>query len=186
MVLGAVIGYALVAFHGRGVMWVAVGKIAASWVISPLFSGLISSGIFLLSDRFILKSQDPLAMGLRSLPFLSASTLFVNVFSILYSNAEAFGIASIGWYSILGVSIALSVVSGVVVQFVANPWLRAKILAKERERLREEPPPPYDASTVDPDKTLTTGGLILKNIEQRNTVMTFLLAGNAFEIAQKS
>ena len=63
-IVGATIGMAIVS-KGFGVIkWWGIGKIAASWVISPLLSGLISVVMFLIIRRFILKARNPLEAGL--------------------------------------------------------------------------------------------------------------------------
>jgi len=128
-IVGATIGYALVAFKGpKGVSWATFGKIAASWVISPLMSGIISSLIFIGIDKLILAKEDPLTYGIRALPLLFAFTIGVNLFSIFLSNGEVFGMGSLTWYEILGVCIGASVAIAILVVFFIGPWLKRRII----------------------------------------------------------
>jgi len=129
-IVGATIGYALVAIGSKSIGWATFGKIAASWVISPLLSGLISCAIFLGIDRWILKSSSPLKYGLIALPFLLFATIFINLFSIFYSSKEVFGMADFAWYVIFGICIGASLVISTIEAFGVNPWLKKKILAE--------------------------------------------------------
>ncbi|XP_066926017.1 sodium-dependent phosphate transporter 1-B-like isoform X2 [Clytia hemisphaerica] len=129
-IVGATIGYALVAIGSKSIGWATFGKIAASWVISPLLSGLISCAIFLGIDRWILKSSSPLKYGLIALPFLLFATIFINLFSIFYSSKEVFGMADFAWYVIFGICIGASLVISIIEAFGVNPWLKKKILAE--------------------------------------------------------
>lgn len=127
-IVGATIGYALVAIGSKNINWGTFSKIAASWVISPLLSGIVSSLIFVGIDRIILKSDSPLRNGLIALPFLFGATIFINLFSIFYSSKEVFGMGSFAWYSILGICIGSSIVLSLIEAFCVNPLLKKKVL----------------------------------------------------------
>ena len=64
------------------------GTIIASWFISPVMSGCMSVGLYMLINRFILKTRNPLKSGLWSLPIFYGVTLFVNLFSIIHDGPE--------------------------------------------------------------------------------------------------
>ncbi|OXB54467.1 hypothetical protein ASZ78_016506 [Callipepla squamata] len=86
-IVGATIGFSLVAIGTQGVQWMQLVKIVASWFISPLLSGLMSGVLFVLIRFFILKKEDPVPNGLRALPVFYAATIAINVFSIMYTGA---------------------------------------------------------------------------------------------------
>ncbi|XP_076361319.1 sodium-dependent phosphate transporter 2-like isoform X2 [Tachypleus tridentatus] len=85
-IVGAVVGFSLVARGIHGIQWSQLGFIVASWFISPIMSGIVSVLLFLLIQRFILKKKDQLEPGLTSLPFFYAFTIFVNVFSVVHEG----------------------------------------------------------------------------------------------------
>jgi sodium-dependent phosphate transporter len=64
------------------------GKIIGSWFVSPVLSGGMSVALFMLINRFILKTKNPLKSGLWSLPIFYGVTLFVNLFSIIHDGPE--------------------------------------------------------------------------------------------------
>ncbi|XP_029082228.1 sodium-dependent phosphate transporter 2 isoform X2 [Monodon monoceros] len=86
-IVGATIGFSLVAIGTKGVQWMELVKIVASWFISPLLSGFMSGVLFVLIRKFILKKEDPVPNGLRALPVFYAATIAINVFSIMYTGA---------------------------------------------------------------------------------------------------
>lgn len=86
-IVGATIGFSLVAKGQEGVKWSELLKIVLSWFISPLLSGIMSAILFFLVRRFILRKADPVPNGLRALPVFYACTVGINLFSIMYTGA---------------------------------------------------------------------------------------------------
>uniref|UniRef100_A0A674N0X5 Phosphate transporter n=1 Tax=Takifugu rubripes TaxID=31033 RepID=A0A674N0X5_TAKRU len=86
-IVGATIGFSMVAIGTKGVQWMQLVKIVASWFISPLLSGLMSGFLFMLIRHFILNKDDSVPNGLRALPLFYATTIGINTFSILYTGA---------------------------------------------------------------------------------------------------
>ncbi|XP_078382209.1 sodium-dependent phosphate transporter 1-A-like isoform X2 [Oculina patagonica] len=137
-VVGATMGYALVAHGLSGVKWKTFGLIAASWVVSPLLSGLISSLMFVLIRRFILSKITSFDIGLKSLPLFYAITIAINFFSVFYKGSNVLRFDRIPWWGALILSIGSGIIAAVLVHFVVSPYLKKKILREvygdERER----------------------------------------------------
>ncbi|XP_063050082.1 sodium-dependent phosphate transporter 2-like [Engraulis encrasicolus] len=53
-IVGATIGFSMVAIGTKGVQWMQLVKIVSSWFISPLLSGLMSGLLFFVIRHFIL------------------------------------------------------------------------------------------------------------------------------------
>lgn len=58
-IVGSTIGFSLVAIGPKGVQWMELVKIVASWFISPLLSGFMSGVLFILIRMFILTKFSP-------------------------------------------------------------------------------------------------------------------------------
>ncbi|XP_038185593.1 sodium-dependent phosphate transporter 1 isoform X2 [Arvicola amphibius] len=86
-IVGATIGFSLVAQGQKGVKWSELIKIVMSWFVSPLLSGIMSGILFFLVRAFILRKADPVPNGLRALPLFYACTIGINLFSIMYTGA---------------------------------------------------------------------------------------------------
>ncbi|KAJ4941603.1 hypothetical protein JOQ06_011481 [Pogonophryne albipinna] len=111
-IVGATIGFSMVAIGTRGVQWMQLVKIVSSWFISPLLSGLMSGLLFLLIRHFILNKDDSVPNGLRALPVFYASTIGINTFSILYTGAPVLGIEMLPVWSIFLITLAGSLICG--------------------------------------------------------------------------
>nr|XP_033771408.1 sodium-dependent phosphate transporter 2 isoform X1 [Geotrypetes seraphini]XP_033771417.1 sodium-dependent phosphate transporter 2 isoform X1 [Geotrypetes seraphini] len=129
-IVGATIGFSLVAIGSKGVQWIQLVRIVASWFISPLLSGLMSGALFVLIRFFILNKADPVPNGLRALPLFYAATIGINVFSILYTGAPLLGLSDFPVWATALVSIGVAVVFAAIVWFFVCPWMRKKIANK--------------------------------------------------------
>lgn len=87
-IVGATVGFGLVAHGTKGLRTKTLITIAASWVVSPVMSGMISMAIFMIINRFILKAARPLKSGLIAMPFVYAITIFINVLSITLDGSK--------------------------------------------------------------------------------------------------
>jgi len=69
-IVGSVLGFGLVFSGTSSIHWDTVSQIAASWVVSPLLSGVISFSIFCLLRKMIFDSRTPIQSAKRITPFL--------------------------------------------------------------------------------------------------------------------
>ncbi|XP_077130543.1 sodium-dependent phosphate transporter 2 isoform X1 [Ranitomeya variabilis] len=141
-IVGATIGFSLVAIGSHSVQWMQLVKIVASWFISPLLSGLMSGGLFMLIKFFILNKEDPVPNGLRALPIFYAATIAINVFSILYTGAPLLGLQTFPVWATALLSIGVAILFALLVWFFVCPWMRKKIASRLKKeamsRISEE------------------------------------------------
>ncbi|KAM9811124.1 sodium-dependent phosphate transporter 1-A [Neosynchiropus ocellatus] len=129
-IVGATIGFSLVARGHHGVKWMELLRIVASWFLSPVLSGIMSGILFYFVRKFILNEADPVPNGLRALPVFYAITMGINLFSIMFTGAPLLGFDKMPWWGTLGISLGCAVVTAVVVWFVVCPRLRKKIASQ--------------------------------------------------------
>jgi PiT family inorganic phosphate transporter len=90
-IVGAIVGFAVVALGIDSVDWGQVGTIVASWVVSPLIAGLIAFFIFNSIHWLILIRPDPLVRARRYAP------LYIFVTVVLISLVTMFkGLSHVG------------------------------------------------------------------------------------------
>ncbi|XP_059400424.1 sodium-dependent phosphate transporter 1-B-like isoform X1 [Carassius carassius] len=126
-IVGATIGFSLVAKGQQGVKWLELLRIVASWFLSPVLSGIMSAVLFYFVRIFILQKKDPVPNGLRALPFFYAVTMGINLFSIMFTGAPMLGFDKLPWWGVLLISIGLAVVTAIIVWFAVCPRLKKKI-----------------------------------------------------------
>ncbi|ELW71409.1 Sodium-dependent phosphate transporter 2 [Tupaia chinensis] len=135
-IVGSTIGFSLVAIGTKGVQWMELVKIVASWFISPLLSGFMSGVLFVLIRIFILNKEDPVPNGLRALPVFYAATIAINVFSIMYTGAPVLGLVLPMW-AIALLSFGVALLFAFFVWLFVCPWMRRKIAAGETAAVLE-------------------------------------------------
>ncbi|MEE9151078.1 MAG: inorganic phosphate transporter [Thermoplasmata archaeon] len=82
-IIGATIGFGLVAGGAGVVSWGKVGLVAVSWVLSPIFGLILAFVTFKLITWLILGRERPLASAKKTAPFFIAATFFIIVMSLL-------------------------------------------------------------------------------------------------------
>uniref|UniRef100_A0A8C4H2N5 Phosphate transporter n=1 Tax=Dicentrarchus labrax TaxID=13489 RepID=A0A8C4H2N5_DICLA len=129
-IVGATIGFSLVARGQQGVKWLELLRIVGSWFLSPLLSGIMSGIVFYFVRMFILRKKDPVPNGLKALPVFYAITMGINLFSIMFTGAPMLGFDKIPWWGTLLISLGFSVLTALVVWFIVCPHLKKKIERK--------------------------------------------------------
>uniref|UniRef100_A0A671PYD7 Phosphate transporter n=1 Tax=Sinocyclocheilus anshuiensis TaxID=1608454 RepID=A0A671PYD7_9TELE len=126
-IVGSTIGFSMVAIGTKGVQWMQLVKIVASWFISPLLSGLMSGLLFFIIRYFILNKDDPVPNGLCALPLFYASTIGINTFSIMYTGAPVLGLEMLPVWAVALITLAGALVCAGLVWIFVCPWMRRKI-----------------------------------------------------------
>ncbi|XP_061673328.1 sodium-dependent phosphate transporter 1-A [Syngnathoides biaculeatus] len=129
-IVGATIGFSMVAKGHHGVKWVELLRIVASWFLSPVLSGILSGILFYFVRKFILNKADPLPNGLRALPLFYSITVGINLLSIMFTGAPMLGFDRMPWWGTLCIAVGCAVVTALLVRFVVCPRLKRKINQK--------------------------------------------------------
>ncbi|KAL4660821.1 sodium-dependent phosphate transporter 1-B-like [Arapaima gigas] len=138
-IVGATIGFSLVARGQQGVKWLELLRIVASWFLSPLLSGFMSAVLFYYVRKYILNKEDPVPNGLKSLPVFYAVTMGINLFSILFTGAPLLGFDRIQWWGTLLISLACALITAIIVWLFVSPRLKKKIECEVKSSPSEHP-----------------------------------------------
>lgn len=103
--VGAMIGMTLALKGPQCVIWFeeketfpyvgGVGGIVLSWLISPLFSAIISGSIFGIIRSYILRVNNSFERCIYVFPTIVGSTIALNTFYIIYKGAKGIGLDDI-------------------------------------------------------------------------------------------
>nr|XP_021497623.1 sodium-dependent phosphate transporter 1 isoform X2 [Meriones unguiculatus] len=138
-IVGATIGFSLVAKGQEGVRWSELIKIVMSWFVSPLLSGIMSGILFFLVRAFILRKADPVPNGLRALPVFYACTIGINLFSIMYTGAPLLGFDKLPLWGTILISVGCAVFCALIVWFFVCPRMKRKIEREIKSSPSESP-----------------------------------------------
>ena len=108
-IIGAIVGFAVVGIGVDSVHWAEVGKIAVSWVVSPMLSGVLAFVIFMSVQKLILSTDDPLKNARKYVPFYIFAVGFILALVTLLK-----GLKHIGLDLSTGESVMVALASGFV------------------------------------------------------------------------
>lgn len=85
-IVGAMIGFGIMAGGFSVIQWNKLGAVVLSWVISPVFSLAIAFIAFKIIVRLIISRQDAFSMALKLSPGFIGITVFVVILSFLFKT----------------------------------------------------------------------------------------------------
>ena len=85
-IVGAMIGFGIMAGGFGMVNWGKLGAVVLSWVISPVFSMVIAFVMFKIIIRLIISRGDPFQRALQYSPYFISTAIFVVVLSFLFKT----------------------------------------------------------------------------------------------------
>ena len=112
-IVGAMIGFGIMAGGFSVINWTKLVAVVISWVISPVFSIIISFFMFKLIVKLILSKQDTFSHALKLSPFFIGATFFVVVLSFLFKTPLGKKL-TLGPYASMLVAFILAVSFGLV------------------------------------------------------------------------
>lgn len=130
-IVGATIGFALVAKGSRVVIWEKIYNIFASWIVSPLLSGIMSVVIYSSLDHLVLRRKEPLHSGIRVLPVLYFLCFAFNVFAIVYKGPAFLYLNNLTVVECLIISGVFGLAVALIFALFLAPYLKDHILSKE-------------------------------------------------------
>lgn len=117
------------AVGGECLNWKFSGGLAgivASWIISPILSGVIAIVLYEITNRLVFTSKHPSRNAIRSLPLLYAGSTFTMVFLILLKSKPTKKMDK--WYMVL-IAAGATIVVATIVRYVLVPYVKRSILS---------------------------------------------------------
>ena len=95
-IVGAIVGFAAIGISVDAVNWAKVGKIVASWVVSPVLAGTISYVLFRSVQSLILTQDDPFHRAKKIIPiYMFAVGFLIAMVTMLKGLKHVFKDASV-------------------------------------------------------------------------------------------
>ena len=128
-IVGAVVGFGVVAGGMSAVDWLVLGKIAASWVISPLMGGMLGFFGYVFLQRRILEAAHPL----RALRWWGPFLIFP-IFAILALSVMFKGLKPLRLDLALGPALGIATLVGVLATMLSVPLIRKVTAVASEDR----------------------------------------------------
>ena len=114
-IVGALVGFGIAGIGFQAVNWGTIGKIAASWIISPLLGGVIAFILVVSVQRLILRADKPIESAVKWVPAYAFLVGFVMALVTLFK-----GLKHLKLDLSVPMSFLLSAVFGLVVALVGR------------------------------------------------------------------
>ena len=122
-IVGGVLGAGIASAGWNIADWSVVGKIAASWVISPVMGGLIAAGFLYIIKRTITYKMDVLGAANRMVPVLVAGMAWAFATYLMLKGVKKIVAVSFPIAALIGIAVAA------VVYLIMRPQI-ARMTAK--------------------------------------------------------
>ncbi len=87
-IVGAVMGFGLVAIGPSAVDWDVVQSIVLAWLVSPVLGAIVAIVVFWIIKRTVLESKDPVGAARKGTPWFVFATVVIIAFSVLYKGLK--------------------------------------------------------------------------------------------------
>jgi PiT family inorganic phosphate transporter len=112
-IIGAIIGFALVAVGSEAIQWGKVAGIVGSWIVTPAISGFIAYLIFMSAQKLIFDTDAPLKNAKRFVPIYMGLAGFIMSLVTIKKGLKHIGI-NLGTFEGYALAIAIAVAVGIL------------------------------------------------------------------------
>jgi len=124
-IVGAMVGFGLIAGGFSVVNWGKLGAVVASWIISPVFSLVIGFLMFKIIVRLILVRSKSYEVALKLSPFFIGLTIFICAMSFLFKTPLGKSVEMTTGSAAVA-SLIIAVVLGIVCKYMIKRLLKSK------------------------------------------------------------
>lgn len=110
-IVGSIVGFTIVQSSNDVNWWPGVGRICLSWVVSPIFSGIFASMLYLLTRYIVLRKPPHIAMA-RQGPFVACVVGFTCGLTTVFITFKATGDRNPWVYANVLMALGVALVTG--------------------------------------------------------------------------
>ena len=117
-IIGAIVGFALVAVGTEAIQWGKVAGIVGSWIVTPAISGFIAYLIFMSAQKLIFDTDSPLNNAKRYVPIYMGLAAFVMALVTIKKGLKHVGLelGAVEGYSIaIAAAVAVAILGKVLI-----------------------------------------------------------------------
>jgi len=135
-IVGAMIGFGIMAGGFSVIKWGKLGAVVLSWVISPVFAMVIGFLMFKTIVRFILSTNDAVNRAFKLSPYFIGLAFFVIILSFIFKTPLGNRLA-IGTPTALIIALILAIILGIVSVKILKKYTKKTELTGEEELFRK-------------------------------------------------
>ena len=113
-IVGALMGFGIIAGGIAAVNWPRVGQVAASWVLSPVAGCILAFIVFKIIVKLIFAKERPVKSAKVVGPIIIGATAFIISASLLLKTSLSDGLNITSTYEALLIALSISVLVGII------------------------------------------------------------------------
>ena len=125
-IVGALIGFGVVAAGVSAVSWEKIVQIGESWILSPIAGAALAFFIFLIIKKVIFDTSKPFESTKKAIPFFTFALVSVILFSI-FKSLECTDFPTICFSTALEITLVISIISAVLSYVLVNRYNPGKM-----------------------------------------------------------
>ncbi len=125
-IVGALLGFGVVAAGVSAVSWGKFIQIGESWILSPLVGAALAFFIFFIIKKVIFDTNKPFESTKKALPFFTFALISVIIFSI-FKSLECTDFPTVSFSTVLGITLGVSVISAALSHVLVNRYKPGKL-----------------------------------------------------------
>ncbi len=133
-IVGAMIGFGIMAGGVSVINWTKLGGVVLSWIISPVFSMVISFLMLKAIIYFVISAKDPFNQALKLSPFFISLTCLVVVLSFLFKTPFGQDL-SLNTYSALLIAFAVTILMGFLGSLLVKHFVKRTKIQRGAEEI---------------------------------------------------
>ncbi|ATC99495.1 MAG: inorganic phosphate transporter [Pseudomonadota bacterium] len=117
-IIGAIVGFALVAVGSEAIQWGKVAGIVGSWIVTPAISGFIAYLIFMSAQKLIFDTDSPLNNAKRFVPMYMGLAAFVMALVTIKKGLKHIGLdlgTAMGYGIAIGAAVLVALLGKVLI-----------------------------------------------------------------------
>ena len=118
-IVGAVVGFGVIAGGAEAVNWGKVGFVVMSWVVSPVMGGLVAYGVFRFLTVKIFDQRNPVEESKKWVPLMVFVVFVILANAMVYKGLKNLKL-DMGFQNALMVALMVGAVAFVIAKFLVN------------------------------------------------------------------
>ncbi len=118
-IVGAVVGFGVIAGGAEAVNWGKVGAVVMSWIVSPVMGGLVAYGVFRFITVKIFDQRNPVAEAKKWVPLMVFVVFVILAISMVYKGLKNLKL-DMGFQNSLIIALSVGAVSFVIAQILVK------------------------------------------------------------------
>jgi len=118
-IVGAVVGFGVIAGGAEAVNWGKVGFVVMSWVVSPVMGGLVAYGVFRFITVKIFDQRNPVEQSKKWVPLMVFVVFVILANAMVYKGLKNLKL-DMGFQNAMIVALGVGAISFVIAKFLVN------------------------------------------------------------------